>query len=52
MNHTFELIEQGKGHEIAASFAIGRESIVPVMFKRILELTKLELMMPPFFTII
>ncbi len=41
MKHTFELIEKGKGHEIAASFAIGRESIVPVMFKRILELTKI-----------
>lgn len=36
MNHTFELIERGKTHEVAASFAIGRESIVPLMFKRIL----------------
>ena len=41
MKHTFGLIEQGKGHEIAASFAIGRESIVPVMFKRILKLTNI-----------
>jgi hypothetical protein len=39
MEYTFELIERGKGHEIAASFAIGRESIVPLMFKRILDQT-------------
>ena len=37
MGHTFELIERGKTHEVAASFAIGRESIVPLMFKKILE---------------
>ena len=41
MKHTFGLIERGKGHEIAASFAIGRESIVPIMFKRILDLTNI-----------
>ena len=39
MNYTFNLIDTGEGHEIAASFAIGRESIVPVMFKRILDQT-------------
>jgi len=49
MNHTFELLEQGKGHEIAASFSIGRESIVPVMFKRILELTKIGVSDAPVF---
>jgi hypothetical protein len=49
MNHTFELIDQGKGHEIAASFSIGRESIVPVMFKRILELTKIGVNDAPVF---
>ena len=49
MNHTFELIDQGKGHEIASSFAIGRESIVPVMFKRILELTKIGVKDAPVF---
>ena len=49
MNHTFELIDQGKGHEIAASFSIGRESIVPVMFKRILELTKIGVSDAPVF---
>lgn len=39
MKYTFDLIDRGKGHEIAASFAIGRESIVPLMFKRILDQT-------------
>tara|TARA_E500000081_G_C5836971_1_gene220311 strand:- start:96 stop:542 length:447 start_codon:yes stop_codon:yes gene_type:complete len=42
MRHTFELIENGKSHEIAASFAIGRESIVPLMFQKILEQSKLS----------
>ena len=41
MKHTFDLIEKGKSHEIASSFAIGRESIVPLMFKRILDQSKL-----------
>ena len=34
MKHTFSLIETGKPpHEIAASFAIARESVVPLCFK-------------------
>ncbi len=41
MRHTFELIANGKSHEIASSFAIGRESIVPLMFQRILDKSKL-----------
>jgi hypothetical protein len=41
MKHTFDLIERGKSHEIASSFAIGRESIVPLMFQRILDQSKL-----------
>jgi hypothetical protein len=41
MKHTFDLIERGKSHEIAASFAIGREGIVPLMFQRILDQSKL-----------
>lgn len=41
MKHTFDLIENGKSHEIASSFAIGRESIVPLMFQRILDQSKL-----------
>jgi hypothetical protein len=49
MKYTFSLIERGKGHEIAASFAIGRESIVPVMFKRILEQTNISAEQAPVF---
>jgi len=41
MEHTFDLIDKGKSHEIASSFAIGRESIVPLMFQRILDQSKL-----------
>ena len=41
MRHTFDLINYGKSHEIASSFAIGRESIVPLMFQRILDQSKL-----------
>ena len=49
MGYTFDLIKRGKGHEIAASFAIGRESIVPVMFKRILEQTNIPTEQAPVF---
>lgn len=49
MGYTFDLIKRGKGHEIAASFAIGRESIVPVMFKRILEQTNITTEQAPVF---
>ena len=41
MKHTFDLIEKAKSYEIASSFAIGRESIVPLMFQRILDQSKL-----------
>ena len=49
MDYTFDLIKRGKGHEIAASFAIGRESIVPVMFKRILDQTNITAEQAPVF---
>lgn len=49
MRYTFGLIERGKGHEIAASFAIGRESIVPIMFKRILDQTNITVDEAPVF---
>ena len=49
MGYTFDLINRGKGHEIAASFAIGRESIVPIMFKRILEKTNISAEESPVF---
>jgi hypothetical protein len=49
MKHTFDLIERGKSHEIASSFAIGRESIVPLMFQRILDQSKLGAQEVPVF---
>ena len=49
MKHTFGLIERGKSHEIASSFAIGRESIVPLMFQRILDQSKLGAQEVPVF---
>ena len=49
MGYTFDLINRGKGHEIGASFAIGRESIVPIMFKRILEKTNISAEEAPVF---
>jgi len=49
MKHTFGLIEKGKSHEIASSFAIGRESIVPLMFQRILDQSKLGAQEVPVF---
>ena len=49
MKHTFDLIERGKSHEIASSFAIGRESIVPLMFQRILDQSKLGIHEVPVF---
>jgi len=49
MKHTFDLIEKGKSHEIASSFAIGRESIVPLMFQRILDQSKLGAQEVPVF---
>ena len=42
MKHTFELINTGKSHEIASSFAIARESVVPLMFQRILDQSQLS----------
>ena len=49
MSYTFGLIERGKGHEIASSFAIGRESIVPLMFQRILDQTNITTEEAPVF---
>ena len=42
MSHTFEVINTGRPHEVAASFALARESVIPLMFKRILKLTKVS----------
>jgi len=42
MGHTFEVINTGQPHEVAASFALARESVIPLMFKRILNQTKVS----------
>ena len=34
---TFEVIESGEPHKVAAAFALGRESVIPSMFRNILE---------------
>ena len=45
MESTFDVIEDGQSHCIAAAFALGREDIVPKMFKSLLaeiKITELE----------
>jgi hypothetical protein len=37
LNFTFETIDGGKAHEIAAAFAFGREELIPDMFLGIIE---------------
>lgn len=49
MRHTFEVINSGRPHEVAASFALARESVIPLMFKRILKLTKVSKKVAPVF---
>ena len=49
MRHTFEVINAGRPHEVAASFALARESVIPLMFKRILKLTKVSKQDAPVF---
>ncbi|MEC9124047.1 MAG: DUF3050 domain-containing protein [Verrucomicrobiota bacterium] len=49
MKHTFEVIESGKPHEVAASFSLARESVIPLMFKRILDKTEVSAKEAPVF---
>lgn len=49
MRHTFEVIDAGRPHEVAASFALARESVIPLMFKRILNMTKVTKQDAPVF---
>jgi hypothetical protein len=49
MGSTFQTIQFGKVHEIASSFAYGRENLVPVMFLRILENSQITNTQAPLF---
>lgn len=49
MASTFDIIELGKPHEIAASFAYGRENLVPLMFLKILESCQVSATQAPLF---
>ena len=49
MLSTFGIIKHGSTHQIAASFANGRENLVPLMFLRILESCKVAKEQAPLF---
>lgn len=36
MRSTFDIIKRGKAHEIASAFTYGRETVIPQMFKRLI----------------
>jgi hypothetical protein len=49
MRFTFDTIRDGSTHQIAASFAYGRENLVPVMFSRILKNCGVDQQQAPLF---
>jgi hypothetical protein len=49
LESTFNTIRDGRVHEIASSFAYGRENLVPVMFTRILDTCKITSKQAPQF---
>jgi hypothetical protein len=46
---TFQLIKEGKPHKVAAAFALGREHIIPCMFRSILKETGVSDRQAPIF---
>ena len=46
---TFQLIKEGKPHKVAAAFALGREHIIPCMFRSILDKTGVSSRQAPIF---
>jgi hypothetical protein len=49
LESTFNTIRDGRVHEIASSFAYGRENLVPVMFTRILDNCEISSKQAPLF---
>jgi len=49
LESTFKTIRDGKVHEIASSFAYGRENLVPIMFTRILDACQVTSKQAPLF---
>ncbi len=49
MNKTFSFIETGKPHVVAAAFALGREHIIPAMFRELLKKMAIEKEQAPCF---
>lgn len=49
MRFTFDTIQEGSTHQIAASFAYGRENLVPLMFLRILKHCSVDNCQAPLF---
>jgi hypothetical protein len=49
LESTFKIIQDGRVHEIASSFAYGRENLVPIMFSRILDTCQVTSKQAPLF---
>jgi hypothetical protein len=49
MSSTFDIIERNKKHEIGAAFTYGRETVIPMMFKRLTSSLKFSSITAPRF---
>ena len=49
MRTTFEVVQHGKLHEVAAAFALGREHVIPRMFRSLLDEMKIGSELAPTF---